>query len=36
MDLNQSRNEFRNRFRMPPPPPSEGPESPLEFLAGRR
>jgi type VI secretion system protein len=34
MDLNQSRNEFRNRFRMPPPPPSEGPESPLNFSQG--
>jgi type VI secretion system protein len=34
MDLNQSRNEFRNRFRMPPPPPNEGPESPLNFSHG--
>ena len=34
MDLSQSRNEFRNRFRMPPPPPSEGPESPLNFSRG--
>jgi type VI secretion system protein len=34
MDLNQSRNEFRNRFRMPPPPPSDGPESPLNFSHG--
>ncbi len=34
MDLSQSRNEFRNRFRMPPPPPSEGPESPLNFSKG--
>jgi len=34
MDLNQSRNEFRNRFRMPPPAPSEGPESPLNFSQG--
>jgi type VI secretion system protein len=34
MDLNQSRNEFRNRFRMPPPAPSEGPESPLNFSHG--
>jgi type VI secretion system protein len=34
MDLNQSRNEFRNRFRMPPPPASEGPESPLNFSQG--
>jgi predicted component of type VI protein secretion system len=32
--LNQSRNEFRNRFRMPPPPPNEGPESPLNFSHG--
>ena len=36
MDLNQGRNEFRNRFRMPAPPPNEGPESPLESLEGRR
>jgi type VI secretion system protein len=34
MDLNQGRNEFRNRFRMPPPPPSDGPESPLNFARG--
>ena len=34
MDLNQSRNDFRNRFRMPPPAPSEGPESPLNFSRG--
>jgi type VI secretion system protein len=35
MDLNQSRNEFRNRFRMPPPPAvTEGPESPLNFSHG--
>jgi type VI secretion system protein len=34
MDLNQSRNEFRNRFRMPPPPPAEGPESPLNLSRG--
>ena len=34
MDLNQSRNEFRNRFRMPPPPAPEGPESPLNFSQG--
>jgi type VI secretion system protein len=34
MDLNQSRNEFRNRFRMPPPPPTEGPDSPLDFNHG--
>ncbi|MDP9014905.1 MAG: type VI secretion system-associated FHA domain protein TagH [Pseudomonadota bacterium] len=32
MDLNQSRNEFRNRFRIPAP--SEGPESPLNFSQG--
>jgi type VI secretion system protein len=34
MDLSHSRNDFRNRFRMPPPPPSEGPESPLNFSRG--
>jgi type VI secretion system protein len=34
MDLNQGRNEFRNRFRMPPPPANEGPESPLNFSQG--
>jgi type VI secretion system protein len=34
MDLNQGRNEFRNRFRMPPLPPAEGPESPLNFSHG--
>jgi type VI secretion system protein len=34
MDLNQSRNDFRNRFRMPPPAASEGPESPLNFSRG--
>jgi type VI secretion system protein len=34
MDLNQSRNEFRNRFRMSAPPPNEGPESPLNFSHG--
>jgi type VI secretion system protein len=33
MDLNQSRNEFRNRFRIPVPA-SEGPESPLNFSRG--
>jgi type VI secretion system protein len=33
MDLNQSRNEFRNRFRIPPPA-SDGPESPLNFSRG--
>jgi type VI secretion system FHA domain protein len=34
MDLNQSRSEFRNRFRMPAPPAAEGPESPLNFSRG--
>jgi len=34
MDLNQGRNEFRNRFRMAPPPANEGPESPLNFSHG--
>jgi type VI secretion system protein len=34
MDLNQGRNEFRNRFRMPPAPANEGPESPLNFSQG--
>jgi type VI secretion system protein len=34
MDLNQSRNEFRNRFRMSAAQPSEGPESPLNFSKG--
>lgn len=33
MDLNQSRNEFRNRFRIATPP-HEGPESPLNFSQG--
>ena len=33
MDLNQGRNEFRNRFRISPPP-SDGPESPLSFSRG--
>ncbi|HEY1314338.1 MAG TPA: type VI secretion system-associated FHA domain protein TagH [Steroidobacteraceae bacterium] len=33
MDLNQSRNEFRNRFRIAPAP-SEGGESPLNFSQG--
>jgi type VI secretion system protein len=33
MDLNQGRNEFRNRFRMPAAP-EEGPESPLNFSKG--
>ena len=33
MDLNQGRNEFRNKFRMQPPPP-DGPESPLNFSRG--
>jgi type VI secretion system FHA domain protein len=33
MDLNQSRNEFRNRFRIPQPV-NDGPESPLSFSRG--
>ena len=33
MDLNQSRNEFRNRFRISPPA-NDGPESPLNFSKG--
>jgi type VI secretion system protein len=33
MDLNQSRNEFRNRFRISAPP-NEGPESPLSVSRG--
>jgi type VI secretion system protein len=33
MDLNQSRNEFRNRFRITPPA-NNGPESPLNFSRG--
>ena len=33
MDLNQSRNEFRNRFRIAPPV-NDGPESPLNFSRG--
>src|SRR3984893_998592 len=33
MDLKQSRNEFRNRFRIPPPA-NDGPESPLNFSRG--
>jgi type VI secretion system FHA domain protein len=33
MDLNQGRNEFRNRFRISVPP-NEGPESPLNFSRG--
>lgn len=33
MDLNQSRNEFRNRFRITPPV-DDGPESPLSFSRG--
>ena len=33
MDLNQSRNEFRNRFRIAPPA-NDGPESPLNFSRG--
>jgi len=34
MDLNQGRNEFRNRFRMSQPPAAEGPESPLNLSRG--
>jgi type VI secretion system FHA domain protein len=33
MDLNQGRNEFRNKFRIAPPP-AEAPESPLNFSRG--
>jgi type VI secretion system protein len=33
MDLNQSRNEFRNRFRISAPA-NDGPESPLNFSRG--
>jgi type VI secretion system protein len=33
MDLNQSRNEFRNRFRISPPD-NDAPESPLNFSRG--
>ncbi len=33
MDLNQSRNDFRNRFRIPAPP-GDAPESPLNFSKG--
>ena len=33
MDLNQSRNEFRNRFRMAPPRPGERPGIAAQFLA---
>src|SRR5579871_231637 len=33
MEINQSRNDFRNRFRMPSPTP-EGPESPLNLSRG--
>lgn len=33
MDLNQSRNEFRNRFRISPPA-NDGAESPLNFSRG--
>ncbi len=33
MELNQSRNEFRNRFRISPPA-DDGPESPLNFSKG--
>jgi type VI secretion system protein len=34
MDLNQSRNELRNRFRMSAPQPIDAPESPLNFSKG--
>ena len=33
MDLNHSRTEFRNQFRIPAPP-TDGPESPLNFSKG--
>jgi type VI secretion system protein len=33
MDLNQGRNDFRNRFRIPTPP-NNGPESPLNLSQG--
>ncbi len=33
MDASQGRNEFRNRFRIAPPP-DDGPESPLNFSKG--
>src|ERR1700727_1714851 len=33
MDLNQGRNEFRNKFRIPAPP-ADGPESPLNLSKG--
>ena len=33
MDLNQGRTEFRNRFRIPPPP-ADGPGSPLSVAHG--
>jgi type VI secretion system FHA domain protein len=33
MELNHNRNEFRNRFRIAPPP-EDGPESPLNFSRG--
>jgi type VI secretion system protein len=33
LDLNQSRHEFRNRFRMPAPP-DDAPESPLNLTGG--
>jgi type VI secretion system protein len=33
MDLNQGRNEFRNKFRIPPPP-ADAPESPLNLSKG--
>jgi type VI secretion system protein len=34
LELNQVRGEFRNRFRISPPPPAEGPESPLNLSRG--
>ena len=33
MDLNQGRNEFRNKFRIPAPP-ADGPDSPLNLSKG--
>ena len=34
MDLTQSRNEFRNRFRISTPSPDNAPESPLNLTGG--
>jgi type VI secretion system protein len=34
MELNQGRNEIRNKFRIPAPPAADGPESPLNFSRG--